>query len=621
MALLIPSLGSFPRTAQPGERRLGARLEQLLDEDTTVWFDVPLGSRSRHPDFTLLNARRGLTILEVKDWRLATIQSINRYRATLQLDRGVVEVENPYEQARQCAQQLMHVLEHDPQLIFAANAPRYAGKLMFPVGFGVVLTNITRQQFATQTNLGEVLPPDKVICKDEMTESTDADEFAQRLWAMQQFTPSALSLPQLERIRWHIFPEVRIDGAQASLGFTDTAEEPLAPTPLPDIMRVMDMAQEQLARSLGEGHRVIHGAAGSGKTLILIYRALQIAEASVKPVLVLCFNKALARKIDAAVSTRADPAVRARLSVMNYHAWIAEQLRAYGIKLPVNRGRTETYLTELEAAFLRGVETHLIPSGQYSGVLIDEGQDFKPAWLSAAVKMVDAGTQSLLLMYDDAQAIYHKQKRKQSFASLGIQASGRTTILRVNYRNTSDILAFAWSFANQLFAPEANESESTDTPLVKPQTGGRRGPRPQLLRFETAQAERTYLIERLQAAHADGRPWGEIAVLLAYSDDTKSVKRSLDEAGIPRAGEHGQAGVHVHTLASCKGLEYPLVALPLLQKLPRAVVKDELEEARLLYVGLTRATEELLLTCSGDSAFTRKLGAKRVPPAVSPHVA
>ena len=30
---------------------------------------------------------------------------------------------------------------------------------------------------------------------------------------------------------------------------------------VPDIVRVMDLQQEQLARSMGEGHRVIHGVA------------------------------------------------------------------------------------------------------------------------------------------------------------------------------------------------------------------------------------------------------------------------------------------------------------------------------------------------------------------------
>ena len=40
----------------------------------------------------------------------------------------------------------------------------------------------------------------------------------------------------------------------------------------------MDLQQEQLARSMGEGHRVIHGVAGSGKTMILGYRAQYLAK-------------------------------------------------------------------------------------------------------------------------------------------------------------------------------------------------------------------------------------------------------------------------------------------------------------------------------------------------------
>jgi len=48
---------------------------------------------------------------------------------------------------------------------------------------------------------------------------------------------------------------------------------------VPDIVRVMDLQQEQLARSMGEGHRVIHGVAGSSKTMILGYRAQYLAQA------------------------------------------------------------------------------------------------------------------------------------------------------------------------------------------------------------------------------------------------------------------------------------------------------------------------------------------------------
>src|SRR5688500_10853005 len=99
-----------------------------------------------------------------------------------------------------------------------------------------------------------------------------------------------VTLPQIDRIRWHLFPEIRV--TQGSL-LPEQDEAGSAP----DLVRVMDLAQEQLARSLGEGHRVIHGVAGSGKTMILGYRAAWLAQALGQPILVLCFNVALAAKL------------------------------------------------------------------------------------------------------------------------------------------------------------------------------------------------------------------------------------------------------------------------------------------------------------------------------------
>lgn len=77
-------------------------------------------------------------------------------------------------------------------------------------------------------------------------------------------------------MRWHLFPEIRVSQGAFDLG------SPAAPKveTVPDIVRVMDLQQEQLARSMGEGHRVIHGVAGSGKTMILGYRAQHLAQAA-----------------------------------------------------------------------------------------------------------------------------------------------------------------------------------------------------------------------------------------------------------------------------------------------------------------------------------------------------
>ena len=74
MAVLIPSLSASVSRMTTGERRLAERLEQKLDSDYLLWYDVPVGPTRSHPDFIVLHPLRGLLILEVKDWRLETIQ-------------------------------------------------------------------------------------------------------------------------------------------------------------------------------------------------------------------------------------------------------------------------------------------------------------------------------------------------------------------------------------------------------------------------------------------------------------------------------------------------------------------------------------------------------------------
>jgi hypothetical protein len=61
-----------------GERRTAERLEQKLDDDYLVWYDVPVGPKHAHPDFVVLHPSRGLLILEVKDWRLETIRTASK---------------------------------------------------------------------------------------------------------------------------------------------------------------------------------------------------------------------------------------------------------------------------------------------------------------------------------------------------------------------------------------------------------------------------------------------------------------------------------------------------------------------------------------------------------------
>jgi hypothetical protein len=404
-----------------GEKRLAERLEQKLDDDYWLWYDVPMGPRNTHPDFCVMHPRRGILVLEVKDWRLSTILQADKQNWEIMGDSGPKTVINPLEQARQYAHQVVKALERDAQLVQPEG--KHAGKLAFPWSYGVVFANITRKQFEA-AELHHAIEPNRVLCQDEMLESVGAEDLQSQLWGMFSYDMrGAMSLPQMDRVRWIMFPEVRVQ--QGALFDDDDAD-----AQLPDIMRVMDLQQEQLARSLGDGHRVIHGVAGSGKTMILGYRAEYLAQASTassKPILILCFNEPLGVKLHSVMQAKG---LGGRVHVRHFHKWCRDQLVAFGQAIPAQSPRM---FDEMVDNVIRGVDRKQIPSGQYQAVMIDEGHDFAPEWLKLVTQMVDPTTNSLLVLYDDAQSIYERARSKQfSFKCVGIQAQGRTTSLVAN---------------------------------------------------------------------------------------------------------------------------------------------------------------------------------------------
>jgi len=587
----------------PGEKRLAERLQQKLDDDYLLWYDVPVGPKQSHPDFVVMHPRRGILILETKDWKLETIQRATRQAWDILASGQPKVVINPLAQARHCAIQVVNALERDPQLIQHEGA--HTGKLAFPWGYGVVFTRISRKQF-DDAGLGEAIEPGYVICQDEMFEDAESEAFQQRLWNMfpHAFGRGVLSLPQLDRVRWNMFPQVRVQ-TQGSL-FDDND----AHAELPDIMHVMDLQQEQLARSLGDGHRVIHGVAGSGKTMILGYRAEYLAKAQTansKPILILCYNEPLAVKLASIMDAKG---LGDKVHARNFHKWCRQQLVAFGQPLPP-QGRS--MFDVMVDNVIRGVERKQIPSGQYQAVLIDEGHDFAPEWLTLVTQMVDPTTNSLLLLYDDAQSIYERSRKKTfSFKSLGVQAQGRTTILKINYRNTHQILQTASIIAADLLT--ADDRDDDDIPLVRPISCGRDGQPPLIIRLPTLRDEAWKISELLSTAHdSEGHAWSDMAIICRDHATMEACANALRHRKLPhkvrhRSGEYlpGRDVITVMTMHASKGLEFALVVIPGVGQMPGDGA-DEHEEARLFYVAATRATQKLVITVSGDGGFGGKL--------------
>ena len=602
MATLVPSLGTCTSRMTSGERRLAERLEQKLDDDYRLWYDVPIGARLAHPDFVVIHPRRGLLVLEVKDWRLATIQRADRQTWEIIADGVPKSVINPLEQARQYAHQVVNALERDPQLVQPQG--NHHGKLAFPWSYGVVFPNITRKQFES-AELRHAIEPQRVLCQDEMLESVSAEDLQSQLWGMFPYLMrGVMSLPQLDRVRWIMFPELRVQTQATLFDDSDASAE------LPDIMRVMDLQQEQLARSLGDGHRVIHGVAGSGKTMILGYRAEYLAKAHTatsKPILILCYNEPLAVKLASLMHAKG---LAARVHVRHFHKWCRQQLVAFGQGIPA---QGPNLFDEMVRNVIRAVDREQIPGGQYQAILIDEGHDFAPEWLRLVTQMVDPATNSLLLLYDDAQSIYERTRSKQfSFRSVGVQAQGRTTILRINYRNTRQILQTASLIAADLLT--ADDTDDDGIPLLHPISCGRDGEPPLIVRLPTPRAEANKIAELLHEAHGQGNAWGDMAIICRRHGVMEECAAALARKRLPyqlrkSAGSFNPNAdtIKLLTMHASKGLEFPLVALPGIGQMP-AAGDDEHEEARIFYVAATRATQRLVITVSGEGAFGRRLG-------------
>lgn len=339
-------------------------------------------------------------------------------------------------------------------------------------------------------------------------------------------------------------------------------------------MLVLARCKHEVRRKLGDPKRFLPGMpawAWPGKTMILVYRCDQLA---------------------------------------HYHC----------VMSPATTDRDE-YSKELVVRLGAALESGQVPDGQYGAVLVDEGHDFEADWLKIVVKMVDPETNSLLVLYDDAQAIY-KPRGSFSFRSVGIHAQGRTTILTLNYRNTAEVLSIAHKFAEDVLKPE--DADEDGVPLIEPHAAGRHGPEPRLLRFASLRDEAAYLARIFAELHEDGHDWADMAVTYRQQFIEEEISAAFERAGIPTvtltrggraAGTEARPDrVNLVTFHSSKGLEYRVVGIPGLGFLPHERF-DERDEVRLAYVAMTRTTERLFMTYHRESAFVKRLMAAGARPA------
>lgn len=176
----------------------------------------------------------------------------------------------------------------------------------------------------------------------------------------------------------------------------------------------------------------------------------------------------------------------------------------------------------------------------------------------------------------------------------------------------------AYESARDVLAPE--EAEEDGIPLMEASSAGRHGSPPELAKLPSLKAEANFIAHRLQAPHRRGRAWKDVAVIYRSHFIGEEITQRLRAATLPVEWLNGnrrnrnfhpaEDSVKVMTMHSSKGLEFPVGAIPGVGFRP-CREQDPKEEARLLYVAMTRAMDELLITWHQESAFVAKLGQAR----------
>jgi superfamily I DNA/RNA helicase len=253
-------------------------------------------------------------------------------------------------------------------------------------------------------------------------------------------------------------------------------------------------------------------------------------------------------------------------------------------------GKTYTW-SMLPTAVLGALANDTAPP-RYRHVVIDEAQDLSPEAIRSAAALIPPDG-SLTFFGDYAQQIYGQ---RVSWRSCGLKVR-REEHFKDNYRNTGEIA--------QLALVMANMPHFKDTPdLVEPVTPTAAGAKPTLVRCADAAAE-----ARLVANQA--AEFGKYARVGILTHTRREAR--LATAGLPGVRVLHEnlthwddtAGVWAGTYHSGKGLEFDVVILPFCSadRMPDPEVVEAFgaqeaaaRESRLLYVGVTRARRELLIT-------------------------
>lgn len=477
--LISPPIEAVEKLRQPlteGEKTVLEYFDSNLTPDWEIYIQPHMNGL--RPDFVLLHERAGIVVVEVKDWNLSAMEyeveeTLDSNAPILYANRGGARFaynrNNPFNQANLYREETLNLycpsFEKSPNdafrlvsslVIFTQAARKEVVDVFHPV--------LQHYGIPRQSNSQQSFEPSVFAGSDDL-ESLHIVELHPHFGYMNKAGMGKDIAADLRH--WLVEPD-----------FSAMQRRPL---PLDDKQRELVLTRNK------ELHRKIKGPAGCGKSLLLAARAAQLCMEQ-KEVLIITFNITLLNYLEDLAVRWPEPGrapVRKYLQKLNFHSWCKRIALEAGAdasyklfwkqhfeaeEAAKNQDDAEAaktlnrLLDEQMAQFMDeiiGRHSHKIE--RYDAILVDEGQDFNPAWWNCLRKLLVPGGE-MLLVADESQDIYEKSGLWTEDSMKGCGLSPQWVRLDNSYRIPNALIPVLRDFADR-FIPE----QSLDLPNEQPE--------------------------------------------------------------------------------------------------------------------------------------------------------
>ena len=288
---------------------------------------------------------------------------------------------------------------------------------------------------------------------------------------------------------------------------------------------------------------------------------------------------------------------------------IFELMRFYTQKM-----KEDGYVDYPDKAIVAFREIKKQPKKKYTHIIIDESQDLSRVQLLFLKELyLEKDYSSITFLGDTSQSIYPQSwlGTGRNFTTIGFDMTGRSRSLSKNFRTTTQISKAAYSLL------EKDTSIMDEEYFVKPFLIDKQGEYPVYKEFENKEKQTDfikYLLENelKEYSHRD------IAIIARTKQQLNDLKISLEnnklDCNIVNRSDSNfkENKLKLLTMHSIKGLEFKVVIMIDLNdgivpyfknSSPEERKEEENSERKLVYVGMTRATELLYLFSSSKPSY------------------